>query len=110
MPRTLYHLELEDCFCFSQQGQSLVLGTGCLSYSVSIPIDLAVPAIIFFACSMSFAFRSSIFSFAMSSSCFFESFPTLFCAFSDPFSMPSFFKMRRQAGRFLTINVNEPSL
>ena len=39
------------------------------SYSVVIPIERAVPAIIFFACVMSFAFKSSIFSFAMPSSC-----------------------------------------
>src|SRR3989338_8814001 len=72
-----------------------------------MPMERAVPAITFFACSRSTALRSSIFSFAMSSSCCLLSFPTLVCAFCEPFSMPRAFRIRREAGGFLTMKLKE---
>src|SRR3989344_4280679 len=64
-----------------------------------MPIDLAVLAMIFFAGFMSLAFKSSIFSVSMSSSCLLE-----------PFSGPAALRMRRDAGGFLTMKSKLRSL
>ena len=58
-----------------------------------MPIDLAEPAIIFTASSKSWAFKSFIFWFAMSSNCFFEIDATIFLpgSFEPPLSLTASF-------------------
>src|SRR5579864_95695 len=79
--------------------------------TTSIPIDLAVPLTLLIAASTEAAFRSGIFCFAMSSTCFSVTFPTLsLFGVPDPLAIPAARLSRIDAGGVLVINVNERSL
>src|SRR5690606_27517820 len=73
----------------------LAVGLGVLAHdyaSTEIPIDRAVPAMIFMACSTSLALRSACFCSAMERNWSLESFATLtVCGVGDPFCTPAAF-------------------
>src|SRR4051812_18879658 len=78
--------------------------------TTSTPMERAVPAMIFAAWSMSFAFRSCIFCSAISRSWASVIFPTLSrCGSEDPFSSEIVCLIRTAAGGDLTTNVKERS-
>ena len=75
-----------------------------------IPIDRAVPAMIFMAASMSLALRSTCFCSAIARTWSLESFATLtVCGVPEPFCTPAAFLMSSAAGGVLRMNVNERS-
>ncbi len=76
----------------------------------SIPIERAVPAIVLNADSSDSAFRSGIFSLAMSSTCFFVTVPTLFLFGSfDPFARFAARFSRIDAGGVLVMKLYDRS-
>src|SRR6202051_3180261 len=76
-----------------------------------MPIDLAVPRTLLIALSPDAAFRSGIFFFAMSSTCFAVTLPTLsLFGVPDPLAMPAARFNRIDAGGVLVMKVNERSL
>src|ERR1700758_3568138 len=76
-----------------------------------MPIDLAVPRTLLIALSTDAAFRSGIFCFAMSSTCFAVTLPTLsLFGVPDPLAMPAARFNRIEAGGVLVMKVNERSL
>src|SRR5436305_11011016 len=84
-------------------------GSGCYC-ATSMPIDRAVPAMIFSACSMSLALRSAIFFSAISRSCALLIEPTFsLCGTPEPFGTPAALMIRRAAGGVFRMNVNERS-
>ena len=73
----------------------------------SIPIDLAVPRMLFMAASTEAAFRSGIFCLAMSSTCLAVTLPTLsLFGAPDPLAIPAARLSRIEAGGVLVIKVN----
>src|SRR5208282_1427863 len=79
--------------------------------TTSIPIDRAVPRTLLMAASTDAAFRSGIFCFAMSSTCFSVTLPTLsLLGAPDPLAMPAARFSNIEAGGVLVMNVNERSL
>src|SRR5258708_10387548 len=79
--------------------------------TTSIPIDRAVPRTLLMAASTEAAFRSGIFCFAMSSTCFNVTLPTLsLLGAPDPLAIPAARFRHTEAGGGLVINVNVPSL
>src|SRR5574344_2271640 len=78
--------------------------------STSTPMLRAVPAMIFFAASMSFALMSGIFCFAISSRLFCDKVPILSrSGLPEPFLAPIAFLIRTAAGGVLRINVKDLS-
>ena len=76
-----------------------------------MPIDRAVPFTLLIAASTEAAFRSGIFCFAMSSTCFSVTLPTLsLFGVPEPLAMPAARFNRIEAGGVLVMNVNERSL
>ena len=72
-----------------------------------MPIDRAVPRTLLIAASTDAAFRSGIFCFAMSSTCFTVTLPTLsLFGAPDPLAIPAARFSRIDAGGVLVINVN----
>src|ERR1700730_2572850 len=75
-----------------------------------MPIERAVPAMIFSAASIVVAFRSGIFVSAICRSCAAVSVPTLvLCGSLLPLSMPTAFLISSGAGGVLVMNVNDRS-
>ena len=75
-----------------------------------MPIDRAVPATVLNAASSDSAFRSGIFSLAMSSTCFFVTVPTLFLFGSaDPLARFAARFSRIDAGGVFVMNVYDRS-
>src|SRR5579875_384084 len=81
-----------------------------LRYSISIPIERAVPSMLFIAAAISFAVRSLSLVLAISSTCLRVTLPTLFLlGAAEPFSSPAAFSRRLDAGGLLVMNVNDRS-
>src|ERR1035441_187513 len=79
--------------------------------TTTIPIDRAVPRTLLMAASTDAAFRSGIFCFAMSSTCFSVTLPTLsLFGAPDPLAMPAARFSNIEAGGVLVMNVNDRSL
>ncbi|MDQ1684940.1 MAG: hypothetical protein QOC82_1677 [Frankiaceae bacterium] len=85
--------------------------TDCGCYSVTVmPIERAVPAMIFSAASMSFAFRSSSLLCAISRTCARLIDATfVLCGSPEPYSTPAALRMSRAAGGVFVTNVNDRS-
>src|SRR5690606_41621719 len=90
---------------------AICLGSGRHDYaSTVIPIDRAVPAMIFSAASTSFALRSAILVSAIWRRASFESFPTLtVCGVPEPLPMPAAFLINSAAGGVLRMKSNDRS-
>ncbi len=75
-----------------------------------MPIERAVPAMIFDAASMSLALRSTIFCSAIWRTCSWVSLPTLVvCGTPEPLGTPAAFLISSAAGGVFRTNVNERS-
>src|SRR5260370_927904 len=75
-----------------------------------VPIQRGVPSTVFIAAATSLAVRSLSLVFAISSTCFRVTLPTLFLfGFGEPFSRPAAFLSRSEAGGLFVMNVNERS-
>ena len=75
-----------------------------------MPIERAVPAMIFSAASIELAFRSAIFTCAISRSWAVVTVPTfVLCGSPLPFSTPAAFLISSGAGGVLVMKVNERS-
>src|SRR5690606_35041298 len=92
-------------------GSAVCLGLLSHDYaSTVIPIERAVPSMIFAAASMSFAFRSACFCSAIARTCSRVSLPTFeVCGVAEPLPTPAAFLMSSAAGGVLRMNVNERS-
>src|SRR3989344_4010712 len=99
-----FHLFIGNFFFY------LFVGFGSHSYSTVIPIDLAVPSIIFTAASISRADTSTIFFSAISRTCALVTFPT-FTVFGvfEPLVTPAAFFKNSAAGGVLSFKSIERS-